>query len=137
MQAPADVVTALLKATEHRDVAEILRHLAPDIRYQNMPLPTVRGARAVARQFGLLHRLYTGCEVEITNIATNGEVVLTERFDVIRRGDWSARFWVCGTFVVRDGRIVLWRDYYDQAALLGSALAGLGRMALAGVRGQR
>ncbi|MBP2479367.1 limonene-1,2-epoxide hydrolase [Crossiella equi] len=137
MRSPADTVTALLKATEHRDVAEIVSHLCPDVVYQNMPLPPARGTKAVAKQFGLLHRAFTDVEVHLTNIAANGAVVLTERVDVIRRGDWSARFWVCGTFEVHNGRITLWRDHYDQAAFLGSCLAGFGRLALAKARKAR
>jgi limonene-1,2-epoxide hydrolase len=35
----------------------------------------------------------------------------------------EARFWVCGKFEVRDGKIVHWRDYFDN----GNVLAGLPR----------
>ena len=28
-------------------------------------------------------------------------------------GPVRLQFWVCGVFEVRDGRITLWRDYFD------------------------
>jgi hypothetical protein len=39
-----------------------------------------------------------------------------------RRLDLS--FWVCGTLEVRDGKIVLWRDYFDLATFAWQALTG-------------
>jgi limonene-1,2-epoxide hydrolase len=130
MTNPVSVVTDMLKATESLDVERIVSHLADDVVYHNVPLPPARGVRAVQKQFQLMHRYYTGCEVRIHNIAANGPIVLTERTDVIRAGAWSAEFWVCGTFEVRDGRIVLWRDYFDMATFLASSAKGLGRAAL-------
>jgi limonene-1,2-epoxide hydrolase len=32
--------------------------------------------------------------------------------------------WVCGTFEVRDGRITLWRDYFDIASTTAQLLTG-------------
>ncbi|MFI9387223.1 limonene-1,2-epoxide hydrolase family protein [Kutzneria sp. NPDC052558] len=134
MSNPATVVTSMLEATERRDVGQIVSHLAPEVVYQNVPLPPARGVHAVAKQFHAFHRLYTECEVRVHNIAVNGPVVLTERTDIIRRGAWSAEFWVCGTFEVHEDRITLWRDYYDQATYLAACLRGVGRMVVSGLR---
>jgi limonene-1,2-epoxide hydrolase len=38
-------------------------------------------------------------------------------------------FWVCGTFEVKNGKITLWRDYFDTAtvgAQVAKNLPGLG-----------
>jgi limonene-1,2-epoxide hydrolase len=131
---PIDVVTGMLKATETLDVEGLLSYLADDVVYHNVPLPPARGIRSVEKQFRLMHRYYSGCEVHIHNIAANGSTVLTERTDVIRSGSWSAEFWVCGTFQLQDDRIVLWRDYFDMATFLASSVTGVGRVALAGAR---
>ncbi|MDN5758815.1 MAG: limonene-1,2-epoxide hydrolase, partial [Tomitella sp.] len=45
--------------------------------------------------------------------AADGDTVLTERIDEIDMGPLRMRFWVCGKFVVNDGVIVVWRDYFD------------------------
>ncbi len=60
-----------------------------------------------------LQRPSFGFEVKIHRIAVNGPVVLTERTDVLRLGPVRLQFWVCGVFEVKDGRITLWRDYFD------------------------
>jgi limonene-1,2-epoxide hydrolase len=134
MTNPMVVVTDMLKATEALDVEGILSHMANDVVYHNVPLPPARGIATVEKQFRLMHRYYSACEVHIHNIAANGPIVLTERTDVIRSGSWSAEFWVCGTFEVHDGHIVLWRDYFDMATFLASSARGIGRMALSGAR---
>ncbi len=134
MTDPRDVVIALLRATESADPEEVVRHLADDVVWQNVPLPPARGKAVVAKQLRAMHRVITDVEVRIHNIAANGDVVLTERTDVIGRGAFRAEFWVCGTFVVRDGKVVLWRDYYDNATLLFACLKGLGRAAVTTAR---
>ena len=66
------------------------------------------------------------CEIEVLNIASNGDVVMTERVDHMLRADGSTifDFRIMGTFVLRDGRIARYTDYYDS---LGAARA-LGRL---------
>jgi limonene-1,2-epoxide hydrolase len=52
-------------------------------------------------------------EVKTHRIAVNGSSVLTERTDVLQFGPLRLQFWVCGVFEVHNGRITLWRDYFD------------------------
>ncbi|HEX7305937.1 limonene-1,2-epoxide hydrolase family protein [Lentzea sp.] len=134
MTDPREVVLALLRATESCDPGEVVRHMADDVVWQNVPLPPARGRASVAKQLHAMHKVVHEVEVRVHNIAVNGDVVLTERTDVIGRGAWRAEFWVCGTFVVRDGKVVLWRDYYDNATFLFACLKGLGRAALTTAR---
>lgn len=110
---PIAVVQAFLSALERLDVDAALTHLAPDISYQNVPLPPARGVRAVEKQLRWLARYGSGFEVHYLNVAANSGTVLTERTDVLVFGPVRAEFWVCGTFEVVDGRIVLWRDRFD------------------------
>lgn len=112
--APAiDTVQAFLRALERRDVAAARELLHADVVYQNVPFPPARGLHAVEKQLRALERYFTGFEVVHHNIAANGSVVLTERTDVLVVGPVRAAFWVCGTFELRDGKIVLWRDRFD------------------------
>ena len=71
--------------------------------------------------FRPLFRL-NGFEAQIRHIAANGPVVLTERTDAIFIGPVRIPFQVCGTFEVRDGQIILWRDTFDWASGLVNAL---------------
>jgi limonene-1,2-epoxide hydrolase len=51
--------------------------------------------------------------------------VLTERTDVLKLGRLRVQLWVCGRFDVRDGQIVLWRDYFDYLTLAVATIRGL------------
>ncbi len=119
-----DVVEDFLAALERLDVDAAVAMLDPDVVYQNVPLPPARGVPAVERQLRFLARYGRGFEVRWHNVAANGPVVLTERTDVLTIGPVSGAFWVCGTFEVRDGRIVLWRDRFDFVDVTWSFVRG-------------
>ncbi|MEU0789575.1 limonene-1,2-epoxide hydrolase family protein [Amycolatopsis sp. NPDC005961] len=131
---PQAVVTGFLRALEDLDVDRALTFAASDIVYQNVPLPPARGVAAVEKQLRFMAKYGSGFEARTHHIAADGNVVLTERTDVLRRGAWEAEFWVCGTFEVEAGRIVLWRDYFDWTTFLAASAKGAGRVALAGAR---
>ena len=67
----------------------------------------------------------TGFEVKIHRIAADGAAVLTERTDALILGPLRLQFWVCGVFEVHDGRITLWRDYFDFFDMLKGTVRGL------------
>jgi limonene-1,2-epoxide hydrolase len=121
------VVTAFLDALGRLDVDAAVAMLAEDVLYQNVSLPPARGKAAVARQLGLLSRYCTRFEAINHKIASAGETVLTERTDIIEAGRFRGEFWVFGSFEVRDGKITLWRDYFDWANLLAGFAKGTGR----------
>ncbi|GAB3575433.1 limonene-1,2-epoxide hydrolase family protein [Amycolatopsis endophytica] len=133
MADPKSTVTSFLTALEHDDLDGALSFVHAEVVYQNVPLPPARGVEAVEKQLRMLSRYRIGFEARVHHIAADGPIVLTERTDVLRAGSWDARFWVCGTFEVRDGRIVLWRDYFDWTTVLASSVRGAGRAVVTGV----
>lgn len=118
------VVRDFLRALEQLDVDAAVALLDDDVVYRNVPFPPARGRAAVSTQLRWLGRWATGFEARLHNIAADGAVVLTERTDVLARGRFRAEFWVCGTFEVRDGKVVLWRDYFDFADLTWAMVKG-------------
>ncbi|MFB4314421.1 limonene-1,2-epoxide hydrolase family protein [Actinomadura sp. 21ATH] len=124
------IVTGFLTALEDLDIDRALTYADPGIVYQNVPLPPARGIEAFERQMRAMARYGTGFEARVHNIAANGDIVLTERTDALVIGAWRAEFWVCGTFEVRDGKIVLWRDYFDWPTVIAAGAKGLIRAAL-------
>jgi limonene-1,2-epoxide hydrolase len=110
---PEDIVYRFLHALAAQEHDQVAALLAPELRYTNVSLPTLRGGEFVAR---LLRRVISGrrrFDVQVHSIAASGDTVLTERTDVLALGPLHVRFWVCGTFRVENGRITLWRDYFD------------------------
>jgi limonene-1,2-epoxide hydrolase len=72
----------------------------------------------------------------VHNIAANGHVVLTERTDVLAKGRYEIAPWVCGTFEVHEGKITLWRDYFDLASITASTLTAVPRALVRSLSGR-
>lgn len=135
-QTAIQIVESFLHALERFDVERAEALLHPDVTYQNVPLPPAKGKAATVKQLRLLEKYCTGFQARTHNIAANGSTVLTERTDVLEMGRFRAEFWVCGTFEVRDGRVVLWRDYFDYADMTVAMVKGAVRALAGRVRGR-
>ena len=131
------MVRDFLAALERLDVDAVLALADDQITYQNVPLPPARGREAFEKQVRWMARELTGFEARMTNIAGNGPVVLTERVDVLVRGRFRSEFWVCGTFEVRDGKVVVWRDRFDYADLTVASLKGAARALVGALTARR
>jgi len=112
--APAEVVVEFLEAWGRSDLDRVLELVTEDLEYVNVSLPTVRGrdrlealAQPVMRPDRVRFRAY------LHHIATDGDVVLTDRVDELTFRRFASRFWVYGRFVVCDGQIAVWRDSFD------------------------
>ena len=98
--------------------------------YENIgtfPLPTFRSRASAGRFLKAGFGLATAFRIEVHRIAADGPLVLTERTDMFVFGETQARFWVCGTFEVHDGKITAWRDYFDTGNFLVGVTAGATR----------
>ena len=106
------IVEAFLQALADEDLDTARALVADDLVYQNVGLPTVYGPSATLQGFRRLHGR-VAFEVKTHRIAADGSAVLTERTDAFVIGPLRLQFWICGVFEVRNGRITLWRDYFD------------------------
>ncbi len=116
---------------EDFDTADTL--LADDVRWQNVGLPTITGRQRIVK---LLRsgEGRAGFEVKFHRIAAEGTAVLTERTDVLVFKSLRLQFWVCGVFEVHDGRITLWRDYFDFLDMIKATVRGLAGVVVPALR---
>jgi limonene-1,2-epoxide hydrolase len=124
--APADVVVEFLEAWGRWDIDRVLELVTEDLEYTNVSLPTIRGRdrlEALARPVMRPDRF--GFNAYLHHVATDGDVVLTDRVDELTFKKWASRFWVYGRFVVRDGQIAVWRDSFDWLDVTIGNLRGL------------
>ncbi len=120
----AHTVEVLLSSLQAQDADGAGAVLDENLVYQNVGFPTIHGrARAVKLFRAMEGRL--GFEVKVHRIAVNGASVLTERTDVLQVGPVRLQFWVCGVFEVHNGRITLWRDYFDMWDMTKGLVRGL------------
>jgi limonene-1,2-epoxide hydrolase len=122
---PTAVVERFLQLLAAADLDAAMKLVAPDVEYENVSLPTVHGRERMRRLFGVGYRRGGGFEVYVHAISAAGTTVLTERTDVLKLGRLRVQLWVCGRFDVRDGQIVLWRDYFDWLNSAGAITRGL------------
>ena len=105
------VVERALTALKARDFDTLEALLDDDVVYVNVGTPATRNRRSTMRVMRLTR--FVKLEVEVHRTTSNGATVLNERTDAIVIGPLRLQFWACGVFEVRDGRITLWRDYFD------------------------
>lgn len=105
-------------ADEDFDTMESLA--APELIWHNVGIPAIRGRARIMKILRNGEGKF-GFAVKFHNIAQDGAVVLTERTDAVIIGPLRLQFWVCGTFEVRDGKVTVWRDYFDYFEFLVKA----------------
>lgn len=138
--APEQAVESLLRAVmQDKDFDAASELLAEDAVYENVGYSTMRGAPRILKTFRAMSaRLpMVNWDVEIHRTATRGKSVMNERTDTLIVGRFRAAFWVCGVFEVRDGKVLLWRDYFDLFDLIKGVSRGLIALALSSPRHQR
>ncbi|WP_349307211.1 limonene-1,2-epoxide hydrolase family protein [Rhodococcus sp. IEGM 1381] len=118
------MVEDLFDALRDRDTDRALSLLDERVVWHNVGLPKVRGITNVGKFLALLDKPTFGFDVTMHNIAADGNIVLTERTDVLIWRRLRIEFWVCGTFELRDGRVAVWRDYFDAIDFLKGLVRG-------------
>ncbi|MEO9330485.1 limonene-1,2-epoxide hydrolase family protein [Gordonia aurantiaca] len=114
-QTPIEIVTAFLNAFARGDTTTAMENADDDIVWINVSLPAIRGKKKVAAVLGGMDtKPWAGFNYRMVNISSDDAgVALTERVDELRFGKLHLQFWVCGRFEIREGRIAVWRDYFD------------------------
>jgi limonene-1,2-epoxide hydrolase len=111
--APFDVVEAFLDAFEALDFDAALEHLGNDCEYTNIPIGTVRGHAGVREVLEPFFAPIHENEFLRLRMAANGPIVFVERLDRHRLEHGWRELPVNSVFEVHDGKITVWRDYFD------------------------
>ncbi|HEY3831805.1 MAG TPA: limonene-1,2-epoxide hydrolase family protein [Acidimicrobiia bacterium] len=124
---PTDTVRDFCAAWTRLDIDELLGYFTPDAVYHNIPVDPVVGVDAIRAMMSMFTTGVERIEFRVKNLATTGNVVMTERVDVFVQPDRTIELPVMGTFEVVDGKIAAWRDYFDLNQYMTQAgLAGAG-----------
>ena len=120
---PVDVVTRFCAAWADGDLDALMEFFDDDAVYHNIPVDPVTGKDAIRSTIEGFTAGVASIEFRVENLAADGAVVLTERVDVFSLPGKAIELPVMGTFEVRGGKIVAWRDYFDMNQFM-SQLAG-------------
>ena len=117
-RSPLDVVAAFLSAMEQKDYDAGLRLVAEDCEYTNLPLASVRGPAGVRAVLEPFFAPTIENEFVVLRRAADGPLVFVERLDRHRLATGWVELPVTGVFEVHDGRISVWREYFDAATIV-------------------
>jgi limonene-1,2-epoxide hydrolase len=119
------VVETFLRACCTLDMDAALELIDDACVYQNVPFHSARGKKAIAKALQGMGKVMNQFDVEMVNIAVNGDVVLTERIDTLGGRFFNVKLPLMGVFVVKNGKITEWRDYFDWSFSLGKFVGSL------------
>ena len=109
------IVNSFIAALCAKDIDGALAMVTDDCEYDNVPMRKVHGPGGIRET---LEPFLAGCsrvEWLVHHQAATGDVVMNERLDRFEMGERWIEIPVAGLFVLRDGKIALWRDYFDLA----------------------
>jgi len=111
--------TALL-AAKNIDVASTM--ISDDCEYDNVPIGKAFGPQGLRDTLTGFFAMCDSLDWEIVRQSSTGDmnsaVVLNERIDRFVIEGTTYELLVAGVYEIRDGRITLWRDYFDQSVLM-------------------
>lgn len=111
---PEEVVTALIRACELRDLDAVTALVTDDIEYDNVPIGKVFGPEGVRRVLSAgVSEAASQVEWVVHRQVASGNTVMNERTDRFLVGNKWIEIPIAAVFEVRGDRVSLWRDYFD------------------------
>ncbi len=115
---PAEIVTAFIAAIERKDIRAATAMVTADVSYENMPFDAIVGPEAMAHTLAGFLAPASEVDWRILRQFEQGNVVFNERLDRFKIGDGWLELPLAGVFEITDGKISLWRDYFDMATYM-------------------
>lgn len=116
---PEAVVNKLLELWATRDADAMANLFAEDGVYLNVPTNApMEGRQAIREWLGFVFEHLERIDVVVMHMMSKGEWVLTERRDDHVFKEHTMPLPVMNAAQVVDGKITMWRDYYDHQTVV-------------------
>jgi limonene-1,2-epoxide hydrolase len=125
-QTPIDVVMAFTAAVGRKDYDSAVKLVSDTCEYDNVPMMKVHGPKGVRAVLEPFFAPTIENEFIFLRVAADGPLLFTERLDRHLLADGWVELPVTGVWEVHDGKITLWRDYFDAQTILKAWPAPLG-----------
>lgn len=112
-----DVAMQMVDAWNTMEWDRMIGLFAEDAVFQSMMKEPVVGRETIRPRFLALVDGIERIELQIRNMAIDGNVVFLERVDDFVYKGKHSRIPVVGVLEIVDGEVAAWRDYYDWAQL--------------------
>ena len=111
------VVVDFFKAFERKDLEAALNYLTEDCVHDDKPVGIHAGKEEIRKFFAPQMKAMESFRAELKDTLSIGDMVMNERVDTIElQGGKKGALPVMGAFEIREGKIAVWRDYYDMAS---------------------
>jgi limonene-1,2-epoxide hydrolase len=119
---PEELVNDFIAALVARDLEGAAAMVTDDFEYDNVPMGKAFGPQALTETLNGFFGMCTGIDWKILRQASSGDLtkgtVLNERDDRVEiHGRWTT-LPVAGVFEIENGKLTLWRDYFDRQAII-------------------
>ena len=109
------IVREFIAAWSRLNVEEIVSYFTEDGVYHNMPMQPVSGRENLRNFIAAFLKNWTQTNWETRQIMSKGDVVFAERMDRTVVAGKNVDLPCCGVFEMSNGKIAVWRDYFDMA----------------------
>lgn len=109
------IIRDFIAAWSNLDAAELAAYFTEGGTYYNMMLDPVTGREAITQFIDGFISSWSETNWELVNMTSHGDVVMAERVDRTRIGEKRVDLPCVGVFEMQDGKINVWRDYFDLA----------------------
>lgn len=113
MSSNQEIVEAFIRAWSRLDARELADYFAEDGVYYNMPASPVVGRENIRQFIAGFIKPWNQTDWVISNILAEGDLVMVERLDKTRTAAGDVDLPCAGVFVLKGGKIAVWRDYFD------------------------
>lgn len=115
MSVNENFVRLFITSWSRMDAEELSKFFLEDGVYHNMPMQPAKGRDAIRALIKSFAKAWVSTDWEIVSLISHGEMVVAERIDHTVMGDKRVDLPCCGVFQIKQGRIAIWRDYFDMA----------------------
>ncbi|MFQ5457779.1 MAG: limonene-1,2-epoxide hydrolase family protein [Myxococcota bacterium] len=107
------IIRDFIRAWSRLDPAELAGYFTEDGTYHNMPIQPVSGRENIETMIRNFTAGWTETEWDLLSLVAEGDLVIAERLDRTKAGGKSVALPCVGVFEMENGKIKVWRDYFD------------------------
>ena len=115
MSSNKEIIRKFIEAWSRLDADALVDYFTSDGIYHNMPAEPVVGQDNLKPFIAGFIGNWTRTDWDILNLVEDGDTVIAERLDRTLIGEVEVELPCCGVFEMENGKIKIWRDYFDMA----------------------
>lgn len=113
MATNTEIIREFVAAWSSLDAPRLADYFTEDGTYYNMPAQPITGKDNIEKFIAGFTASWTETQWDIISMAADGDTVFCERLDRTKSTNGDVDLPCLGVFEMRDGRIHVWRDYFD------------------------